>query len=497
MYGQTYDNGFYQDNRFGSARWANPIDVARANLYRPEGIQLGYFAGRPFFCPGLSPLVLFSGSGSGKGRDILVYLACLYDKPMMINDPKGELAAISRRYQKELGKSVYLINPVGLHEMEQYRLNPLDIIEIGDMLDSDCRLIAEMLIPLSSGDNDNGKFFDLAGRRWVASLLKWLVLKDGSTSIPDLFNVITMIDADPIGFEQHVVADMMRMKDQFPDIAATGNEIHLKQHEAQREYTAIMATIQNALGCFADPLLQRCLSNPNMSLEALCKENCTIYLNIPSELTEVWSAFVRVIIGVAMLYKQRNPGGQGVYFLIDECAQLGKFEQLLRAYQYGRGMGLRVHAIYQDLSQIKRTMGSGAVQGILGSSQVRQFLSVRDYETAKLVSDMLGTTTLEYDDPLQQQQARYAKERAFMGMWMDGQDPFHAFMEAENFGRQEQHRHRQPRPLMTPAEVMALPDDQQIVFISGVGCPPLLANRYPYWNKLKRTVYDPNPYYTL
>ena len=125
---------------------ANPIDVARANLYRPEGIQLGYFAGRAFYASGDSPLVLFSGAGSGKGRDVLVYLACLYPKPMLINDPKGELAAISRRHQKQLGKSVYLINPVGLHEMEQYRLNPLDIIEIGDMLDSDCRLIAEMLI---------------------------------------------------------------------------------------------------------------------------------------------------------------------------------------------------------------------------------------------------------------------------------------------------------------------------------------------------------------
>ena len=74
---------------------------------------------------------------------------------------------------------------------------------------------------------------------------------------------------------------------------------------------------------------------------------------------------------------------------------------------------------------------------------MRQFFGVRDYQTARLVSDMLGTETLEYDDERLQDEARRQKRDAIRKMFTGDEDPFDAAREYGHYKRAEERRTKQ------------------------------------------------------
>ncbi|MDF2368870.1 TraM recognition domain-containing protein, partial [Sneathiella sp.] len=180
---------------------------------------------------------------------------------------------------------------------------------------------------------------------------------------------------------------------------------------------------------------------------------------------------------------------------VDEAGQLGRADFLLRAYSYGRGAGIRAFALFQDIGQIKRNFGPEGVQGFLGSAQTRLFFGIRDIETARMVSDMLGYETLEFDDTLQQSNARRQKRKILNGI-MNGDDPFEAASEYSHYAKAETHRAKQTRRLRSPEEILMMPEDKMIAFISGKNLKPMELVKRPY--HLERAMagyYLPNPHH--
>ena len=244
-------------------------------------------------------------------------------------------------------------------------------------------------------------------------------------------------------------------------------------------------------------MLRASLEKSEFSLKDLisAKRTHKIFLNVPAEYLSIWAPVLRVFFTVARLYKARAPQARRVTFLVDEAAQLGKFDSLEKCYTYGRGEGVRAWAVFQDTGQIIRNFGPSALQTFLGSAQTRMFFGVRDYQTAQLVSQMLGTETLEYDDTLQQEGAKRQKINAGLRMFTGG-DPFEAAHEYAHYARAEHHRTKQSRPLMTPEEILSMPEDRQILFISGKNLKPVLAHKYPYFTRREMAgKYLPNPYH--
>ncbi|MCF6302496.1 MAG: TraM recognition domain-containing protein, partial [Devosiaceae bacterium] len=183
---------------------------------------------------------------------------------------------------------------------------------------------------------------------------------------------------------------------------------------------------------------------------------------------------------------------------VDGAGQVQKFEALLRAFTFGRGAGIRAWAIYQDIGQMQRHFGAPALQSFLGSAQLRQFFGVRDFETAKMVSSMLGQETLEFDDTLQQNQAQMRRKEMSKSI-LYGSDPFEAANEFRHFTQASTHRSKTFRPLMSADEILSMPEDKQILFISGKNLPPILGNKYPYFSRQAQGEmegkYLPNPYH--
>jgi type IV secretion system protein VirD4 len=150
-------------------------------------------------------------------------------------------------------------------------------------------------------------------------------------------------------------------------------------------------------------------------------------------------------------------------------------------------------AAFQSIGQM--TPYPAKHQTILGSSTARIFMGTRDLDTARMVSDMIGAETLEYDAPRQQADAAQAKTQAVYSI-LGGGDPFINAYNAAHFSKHETRKEKIRRMLLTPDEVLTFPEKEMILLTSGMECPPIRARKIPYWQRKELAKqYLPNPFH--
>jgi type IV secretion system protein VirD4 len=412
-----------------------------------------------------------------------------------VNDLKGELAAISLQSLHSRGIDGYCINPYAYHDsapwfLPQHSLNPLSILTADSpTLTADNRMIWEMLIKIADGNKDD--YFEVQARLRCGGLTLFLILSTGKATLPDVYALLNIARINPTAFDILVNSEFEATGN--AEIIRTGQEMINQRQEASREYSAIMGTIIKNLSFLDDPAISKTLTGNDFDLDVLTQKKANIYLIIPAEYVRMLSSFIRLIIGVSMICKQRNPSAPRVQFLIDEAGQLGYFEALEKAYTFGRGAGIRLCGVFQSLGQMD-LYPSGS-QTLLGSSQARIFMGTREMKTALLLSQMIGEETLEYDAPRAQADASKAKMETINAMFT-GHDPFRAAYEGLHYGAHENRKEKIKRSLITPDEILALPSEQMILLTSGLDCPPILARKINYFeNKKLLGRYMPNPFH--
>lgn len=489
---------FNEEYRYGSAHWSDESEMRRAGLFIRSGPPIGYFSRKPIYLEGDAPMITFGGAGSGKLRDLLGYVMCnSKGQRMAVLDPRGELASISIMAHTDNGEHAFTWNPMGIAGLMRHSCNPLDILDINSVnFHADCKFIAESLITLSG--SASGQYFETRAREWLESILKHYVERFGDVSLPQIMDVVNAIEGNPEGW-----ADFLEtmLESQFDSVRRTAGEMLAKQQDSPKEFGAVLGEIYAHTAFLNDPELSKSLDGADFSLSALVDlaHVVKIFLNVPAEYLNLWAPILRLMFTVMMLYKSRNPQSPGILLVVDEAGQLGKFEALLRAFTFGRGAGIRAWAIFQDIGQVTRNFGStAALQGFLGSAQMRQFFGVRDLETARMVSQMLGMETLSYDDKLRQSEATMQKNTLIKSM-LTGADPFEIAHQLKHYQTASEAQTKQQRELMTPGEILEMPDDEQILFISGKNLSPIRANKYPYFSRQARHEmagkYLPNPYH--
>ena len=486
-----FDN---EAKRFGSAAWASERDIVSAGLLDANGLQIGYHGNTPMRLETDAPRLTIAGAGAGKMRDLLsMAVAGAAGSRNFILDPRGEIACVTMVNFAMAGAHAYCWNPMGLHNLPQHAIQPLDILKLkSPHFHADCKFILESLIPTSG--SSSGKYFELRAREWGEAFVKMLVERDGSVSFPSLYRTINAIESNT-GAWPDILECMLASN--MESVRRCAGEMLAKQQDSAREFGAIVGELYAYLNFLDDPMLQRALENPRASLAATCnpQQAATWFINVPIEYVAIWAPVLRTMFTVQMLYKSRHPSSPPINMIIDEAGQLGSFDALLRAYTFGRGAGVRAWALFQDAGQITRNFGPTGLQGFMGSAALRQFFGVRDYQTAQLVSSMLGQETLEYDDTLRQSQARRAKQQAAMSV-LSGGDPFAAAQGLRLHAFEETHRTKQARLLMTSDEILAMPEDRQICFLSGHSLGPILGHKYPYYARPEFAGrFLPNPFH--
>lgn len=485
---------FNEHYRFGSAGWADEAQMRAAGLFEERGLPVGFIGRRRLWLDGDAPLITFGGAGTGKLTTVIGHIMCaVKDRSMIVLDPRGEIAATFMPALAHHRINAFLWNPYRLHGLPSHACNPLDVIDpTKATFSADCKLAARSLVTVTS--KSEGKYFEQRGSGWVEALLKFDAERSGGTSLPALMRLVNVIESGSVQWPDIVEA---MMHSAFDDVRRTAGEMLAKQQDSPREFGSIMGEIYAGLSFLDDPALRASLEEPDFSLHSVCGGGAPtiVFMMIPAEYLHQSSPALRMFLTACMLYRMRHPGSKRLLMLVDEAAQLGAFETLQKLYTYGRGIGIQPWTFWQDVGQIAHNFGPTGPDTFLGSSQMRQFLGARDYQTARLISNMLGTETLEYNDTRLQEEAqrqkRMAAQRALMG-----EDLMQAAMEAAHFSKAAQLKTKQQRKLMTEDEVMGLGGDKHVLFISGKEPLAIRADRYPYFARREFAGhYLPNPYH--
>ncbi|MCP5380310.1 MAG: type IV secretory system conjugative DNA transfer family protein [Sphingomonadaceae bacterium] len=485
----------HEEFRFGSAGWEVEEGIGRAGLIEEQGTPIGFWQQRMIRLEGDASSIIFGGAGTGKLRDILAYDLCLNGhENRVVLDPRGELASISMWNLIRFGSHGWCFNPFGIPGLPQHCINPLEILTPrSPTLHADATLIAKALI-VSKGTGESDTYFIPRAHQYLTEILKSATLRFGAPHFGLVYEIIASIESDHSAWADHI--EFMLSAGDVSMRRAAG-EMLTKQQDTPKEFGGIMGTIYGGLSCLDDPNVRAALSRSDFSFAdfASGKTRGTLYLNPPAEFLPQLAPILRVIFEVAMILKNRAPDAPRMNFIIDEAGQMGRFDTIKRVATYGRGMGVRGRFFFQDPGQVMLNFGREGLQSFMNSCQLRAFLPPRDLNTAQLISAMLGNETLSYDDVLAQNEMRHRSKTAAMDFLFGG-DPFRAALDHRHFKQASKNRVKQARSLMTPDELLALPDDRCILFISGKNLKPILANKYPYYSRPEMAgMYLNNPYH--
>ena len=482
-------------NRFGSALFASNEEKMRAGLYkqRSNSLLVGFDGQRPLFYSGMGGLLLTAGARGGKLKDILAYNLCsgIFGHSLLTLDQKGELAAISQDQtpdQKHTGHW----NPAALHKLPQDRINPVDYITIhSPTLFSDIKVFCENMVK-SSGVK-NGDFFEGRAREILEALCLTLVKLNGVLTLPDLYRAINLIVS---GGDSWLDFAFEMAESGFPIAVRIEEEIASFRASNSEGFQGILGELFKAFACLSDPTLIQSVSPPyTFSMAQLCEgdQAYQVYMMPPAEFVEAWGPVIKALFVAGMIYKSRAPSAPQQTWILDECAQLGAFPLVTKMFTYGAGIGIRPWAVFQSTYQM-RALGDNADSIITSSAALRSYFAVRDLQTAQTVSKMLGDQTLEFDEEFKQSESRFARQKAVHAL-MNGADPQQVGMEIAHHTYQVNQKSKKQRQLMTPDEILNMPNNKQLIFVDGVE-HPIYADRRAYFEqRFMAGRYHPNPHH--
>lgn len=396
---------------FGSARWRTTAEMATTlDRWRhqrnenPAGLVVG--AGSP-----TGPVreawvngrdghnLLLGAPGAGKSlRVILPSLAVIAEsgQNLVVTDPKGELLDSTAGLLHYHGYDVYTLN---LRFPDQsVRWNPLDpvsrALKAGRWSDATraANDLAMLLAAQGAPGGDNGQFWTQSARAIGAAL--------------------ALLVADQAPAESQHVASMYHVLTQYaPKLDAIMQDLPTT-HAARQAWGPLLTgsaeTRQNqmnvvavSLSLFADPNIAWLTSGRDFDPARLTQPRTAVFIVVPDDTTAYYplaALFVTQMLQALAQEASQKPGGKldvPVHFVLDEFGNLPKIPDFQQALAVARGRGIRITLTLQALAQLDERYGQKTAEIMRNTCNTWVYLSANDPDTARVVSDKVGQTTIE------------------------------------------------------------------------------------------------------
>jgi type IV secretion system protein VirD4 len=214
------------------------------------------------------------------------------------------------------------------------------------------------------------------------------------------------------------------------------------------------------LSLYRDPLIAATTASCDWRIADLIatERPVSLYLVVPPSDISRTRPLVRLILNqIARRLTEAlptEPAGQRLLLMLDEFPALGRLDFFESSLAFMGGYGVRAFLVAQSLHQIDRAYGPN--HAILDNCHVRVVFAPNDERTAKRLSDALGTAT------------ELRTQRNLSGRRLS------TWLTHTSVSQQET-----PRPLLTSGEILQLPRDEALVFVSGL--PPIRASKLRYY----------------
>lgn len=415
---------------FGKARWGTMEDARKANMLvkTPSGKRILVGKMGDEWMEAEIHANVVGTNGGGKGVSIVYPNLLTWKGSLICNDLKGENFITTQRYRREvLGQEVYAIDPYGEVTDETAHFNPIDYVIDGDPAGvKEANTVAEVLFPSKDGGN---AFFDEGARGLIATTIMYLV----AAYPPEKRNLGTVREILTLTPEEKM-AEFRKMQEctqfsgairkginQVLELAGeptapkkfdeNGNEIVVaqeKKSDGPNETVLDMyATVNIAMKFLDDERLVEVLKKSDMDLNLLKYTKQSIYLIVSASDLAVSSMLMRFIYSYALkkcvtskrplraVELELEPMKEPVLFLMDEFAQLKKFQIVRDMMPLARGYNVRFLIILQGQKQLEEYYQAGGADFMVNATKV--YLGAEDNDTAEEISRFCGDTTKRCD----------------------------------------------------------------------------------------------------
>ncbi|MER8669680.1 conjugal transfer protein TraG [Mesorhizobium sp. M1156] len=444
---------------YGSSRWAATREIEKAGLFQPAGVLLGELKDRYLRHDGPEHVIAFAPTRSGKGVGLVVPTLLSWTGSAVIHDIKGENWQLTSGWRSKFSYSL-LFNPT---DPRSARYNPLLEVRKGPDEVRDVQNIADILVDPEGALERRNHWEKTSHSLLVGAILHVLYAEEEKT----LARVATFLSNPQRSFvatlQQMMMTNHLGAADKpeaHPVVASAAREV---LNKSENERSGVLSTAMSFLGLYRDPTVAAATSACDWRIADLvdAERPMSLYLVVPPSDISRTKPLVRLVLNqIGRRLTERLEGDakksrkHQLLMMLDEFPALGRLDFFETALAFMAGYGIRAYLIAQSLNQISKAYGEN--NAILDNCHVRIAFSSNDERTAKRISDALGTATEL------RSMRNYAGHR--LAPWLS-----HVMV-----SRQET-----ARPLLTPGEVMQLPQEDELILVSGL--PPIRAKKLRYY----------------
>lgn len=452
----------------GSAHWACRRDLEAAALIGsdagvyigawPEGRRLHYLRHA-----GAQHVLAFAPSRSGKGVGLVLPTLLSWPTSCVVNDIKGENWALTAGWrQQALGSTCLKFDPTAAPGSAA-RYNPLLEVRPWPHDVRDAQLIADMVVDADGlGTRDH---WDLTAHDLLVGVILHALYAEPDKT---LHGCLTLL-ADPVRtIEATLTAMLTAVHDAdgamgwtngtgqptrtHPAVAGAARAL---LNKSDNERSSVVSSAVKFLNLYRDPIVVANTATSDFAVRDLLRAvvPVSLYLATPPADIHRTRPLLRLLLHqiVSRLTEALDAPSGGhpassdrpqLLLMLDEFPTLGRMDVLQTALAYLPGYGIKAYLIVQDLSQLMHVAGPS--ESIISNCHVRVAYAANKVETAKLISDMAGTMTV------------HKHTRAYAGSRLTPMLMHVSASEQET-----------SRPLLTPDEVMRLPEDAALIFVAG------------------------------
>ena len=457
---------------YGSSRWATAKDITAAGLFRDAGVFLGRFGSHYLRHDGPEHVMAFAPTRSGKGVGLVVPTLLSWTGSAVVHDIKGENWQLTAGWRSKFSHCL-LFNPTDLRSA---RYNPLLEVRKGSDEVRDVQNIADILVD-PEGALERRTHWEKTSHSLLVGVILHVLYAEEEKTLARVATILSdpqqpfarvlkrMMETNHIGTKEHPQV--------HPVVASAAREL---LNKSENERSGVLSTAMSFLGLYRDPTVARTTSACDWRIVDLVDATrpVTLYLVVPPSDISRTKPLVRLVLNqIGRRLTERLEGDPAkrrkhdLLMMLDEFPALGRLDFFETALAFMAGYGIRAYLIAQSLNQISKAYGEN--NAILDNCHVRIAFSSNDERTAKRISDALGTATEI------RAQRNYAGHR--LSPWL---------------GHVMVSRQETARPLLTPGEVMQLPNADELVLLSGQ--PPIKAKKLKYYedeNFIERVITAP------